>query len=178
MSLATAAHFETQEDDEQVVLLLRAHPITNIPWIASVVFLAVLGVVVFLLTVATVRNFSFSNLDWASLLIVWLLLLSGYALQRYLYWFFNVYIVTNKKLVDVDYFNLFYKRISETHLENIEDITHSVGGIVQNNFDFGNIHIQTAGTQGNFEFLEIPDPDGVQEKIMSLAGAAKKGTSG
>lgn len=174
MMSSAAPHFETQEDDEQVVLLLRAHEITNIPWISAVVLLALVGIVLFFLTVSFVRDLPLSNFDLALLLVVWLLMLSGFSLQRYLYWYFNVYIVSNKKIVDVDYFNLFYKQISETHLENIEDITHSVGGIVQSNFDFGNLHIQTAGTQGNFEFLEVPDPDGVQEKIMSLAAEAKR----
>ncbi|MDP2670945.1 MAG: PH domain-containing protein [bacterium] len=168
----SSCRFETQGPDEKIELLLRAHEITNLGWIVSVVVLAFFGLGFFLFSLTL--DSPFSTLQSALLLVVWLLLLIGFALQRYLYWFFNVYLVTNKKIVDVDFLNLFYKQISETPLENIQDSTYRAAGFFQNHFDYGDLMIQTAGETENFEFLNIPDPDGVQEKIMDLSAQAKK----
>jgi hypothetical protein len=165
-------HFETQEDDEKVILLLRAHRFTNLVWIATVIVLAVLGlfITIFSLFFPSIL----SPVDIILLLFVWWLLLGGFSLQRFLFWYFNVYIVTNKKIIDVDFLNLFYKQISETALENVQDSTHQANGFFQNHFDYGNLEVQTAGEKENFEFINIPDPDGVQEKIMEFSEAAKK----
>jgi hypothetical protein len=174
------AHFETQAPGEEVILLLRAHGITNVAWVVATVLLALLGFVAFLSSfwIPAELNLPFDSLDYALFLIIWWLLLSGFALQRYLAWYFNVNMVTNQKIVDVDFLHLFYKQISETSLENVQDITHRTVGFLQNHFDYGDVIIQTAGEMQNFEFHGIPDPDGVQKRILELSRAYKKAHGG
>jgi len=174
------AHFETQEADEEIILLLRAHGITNIAWIIAVIFLALFGFAGFVgsFFIPSELNLPFDSRDYAIFLIVWWLLLSGFALQRYLAWYFNVNIITNKKIVDVDFLHLFYKQISETSLENVQDITHRTVGFLQNHFDYGDVVIQTAGETQNFEFLSVPDPDGVQKKILELSASFRRSHGG
>jgi hypothetical protein len=58
-----------------------------------------------------------------------------------------------------------YKRVSSAQLENVEDITASMGGVSQALFHYGDVHIQTAGTNVNFEFLRVPNPGEVKRQI-------------
>ncbi|OGY28951.1 MAG: hypothetical protein A3F35_02420 [Candidatus Woykebacteria bacterium RIFCSPHIGHO2_12_FULL_45_10] len=172
-----SCHFENQEKDEQVVLILRSHPITNLGWIVVTIVLALVGLGTFLVLVMlpAITKF-FDSQDLVIFLLAWLTLLAGFAIQRYLSWYFNVNLVTNKKIVDVDFLHLFYKQISQTSLENVQDITTHTGGVFQNHFDYGDVVIQTAGEMANFEFLLVPDPEGVQKKIMELASLYRKET--
>jgi len=168
--------FETQGPDERILMVLRAHPFVNFGWIASSVFLILVplfSIIVFS-NLDLNLNLYISGKSIFNGILVWCLLVFGFSFQQFLLWFFNIYIITNKRVVDIDFYHLFYKQISETPLENVQDITHREVGIVQNWLDFGDIDIQTAGETANFEFTNITNPDSVQQKILDLVAEKKK----
>jgi hypothetical protein len=93
-------------------------------------------------------------------------------LAGFINWFFNVYIVTNERIVDVDFINILYKQVSSTRLNLIQDVTVKTGGVVRAFFDYGDVFVQTAGTEANFDFHAVPHPQQVAheiEKLMELA---------
>lgn len=149
--------FDTQLEGEKILLLLRRHPITQLGWIAIV--FVMLGLP-FLFYSVGVLSFLPIQFHWAALL-GWYLLVTGYALESFLTWFFNVYIVTDERIIDVDFYSLLYKNISSAKIDNIEDITATTGGALGSIFNFGTIKIQTAGAVGEFEFEDVPQPDKV-----------------
>src|SRR3989344_4281025 len=77
--------------------------------------------------------------------VVWYLVLAGYILQSFIGWFFNVFIVTDERIIDIDFYSLIYKEISDTKIERIQDVTVTQGGVVRALFNFGTVYIQTAG---------------------------------
>jgi membrane protein YdbS with pleckstrin-like domain len=77
-------------------------------------------------------------------------------------------IVTNKRIIDIDFYGLIYKEITSAKLEKIEDITVKSGGFFASIFNYGNIFIQTAGTEVNIEFFNVPSPNKVRDLINSL----------
>ncbi len=162
-------HFEGEQKDEKVLIVIRAHPIINIGWILTSVFLLLvsLGMFIYLIFSGPV-NLPFSLATAFIAILIWALIIVGIAFQQFLHWYFNLYILTNKRIVDIDFFGLFHRRVSQTHLFNIQDITYSKAGVLQNFLDFGDLRLQTAGTAPNFEFHNIPDPEGSQKHILSL----------
>lgn len=160
--------FEGEQEGEKVLILLRAHPITNLDWILTATFLLTLPFFITFVfsAAATVLPVSFltGQLFAAALYIATF----GFVFQNFLGWYFNIYILTNKRLVDIDFHNLFYRRISQTTLSNVQDVSFTKGGVFQNLFDYGDLFIQTAGEQSNFEFSHIPDPEGAQKQILKL----------
>ena len=48
-------------------------------------------------------------------------------------------------------------------------VTFRVGGVIRHIFDYGDVLIQTAGTAPNFDFLAVPKPAFVADKIGDLA---------
>ena len=83
-------------------------------------------------------------------------------------WYFNVGIITNKGIVDVDFNLVLYKETTYTLLNHVEDITAKIGRFFESVFDFGNLFVQTAGTERNTEFLNIPHPSAAAKIINSL----------
>lgn len=84
-------------------------------------------------------------------------------------------IITDQRIVDVDFSNVLFHRFSEAQLEQIEDVTHTVAGIWGSIFDYGTVYIQTAGSKPEFEFINIPRPRDVQDTLLDLLEMKQKG---
>lgn len=150
----TRIKFETQEKEEEVLLLLRRHLVTNVPWI----LLAILGSVVPILEGLLPGIRDLPEVWRQAGTVIWYLLVFGYILENFLTWYFNVFMVTDERIVDVDFYSLIYKRVSAAKIADIEDVTFSQNGVVRAIFDYGTVYMQTAGAQREFEFEDVPHP--------------------
>ena len=159
--------FETQEAEEQVILFLRQHLIVNVPWVILTILFLLAPSVLFPLVIGSLP----APLPFPYILVgtlSWYLVTAGFALVSFLHWFFNIYIVTNERVIDIDFQYLLFKRFSQAELERIQDISYTAGGIFATVFNYGHVYIQTAGEMPNLEFLAVPRPDKVVEKTRSL----------
>ena len=167
--------FETQQDDEVVLLFLRQHVIVNVPWIFLVLVLLVAPFIFFpMVTSGLAKIVSLPVGYYIVGTFAWYLVTLGFAIAGFLRWFFNIYIVTNERIVDIDFVHLLYKQFSEARLINIQDITYKTGGIVETMFNIGNVFIQTASETPNFEFELVPNPEQIVKIISEASEEAKK----
>lgn len=156
--------FEAQAKEEHVVLLLRKHPITQIPWV-----LIAIGLLFFPFLLASIGFFNFLPPTYnLAVVVFWYLLVTGFSLESFLSWFFNVYIITDERVIDVDFLSLIYKNISSAKIDNIEDVTAETGGAIRSIFDFGTVTIQTAGATAQFDFEDVPHPAKVTRLLNEL----------
>jgi len=153
-------YFASQSREEEVILLLRKHPITQLKWIFTAIFLAILPL---LLTRFALFSFFPDNYLFAAH-VGWYLLLLGFIVESFLSWFFNVYIVTDERIVDVDFLSLIYRNISSAKIDNIEDVTAETSGALRAIFNFGTVRVQTAAEKTEFEFEDVPQPN----KVIAL----------
>ncbi len=169
--------FESQEKDEQIIYLLRRHFVTNAKWIiASVIMFVGPLIVVSLLSSNNISTSSFVPLKYQLVgILIWYLITWMFILESFLDWYFNVYIVTDKRIVDIDFWGLLYKNISETPYFNVQDVTYRTGGIIQTLFNYGDVYIQTAAEKREFEFESVPNPAEVYDKITDLVAEAGGG---
>lgn len=162
--------FETRSKEEKVVLFLRQHIIVNFKW--------VLVTILMLLVPGTAQAFGvFQSLPPGFSLVIilsWYLITFAYALEGFLHWYFNVYIVTNKRVVDVDFHNLIYKEVSDANLDKIQDVTYNMGGVVRTIFNYGDVFVQTAAEVSEFEFIAVPKPDKVVKLMQDLITEEEK----
>lgn len=170
--------FSGENENEEILLLLRAHIITNVPWIVAVIILALVPPVIFplLLTLNALPNIG----PGVSLVttIFWYMGVFSYSLVKFLYWYFNVYIVTNQRAVDIDWYSIIYRKVSSTPISNIQDASAAQAGVIASLFDFGDVEIQTAGEEREFEFTSVPHPQLVAKKINELMQANQGGAGG
>lgn len=173
--LTTYAHrphgvrFETQTDREEVVLFLRQHIVVNVPWIVITAIMAIVPTLVFPFILGSVElPFLIPTGYIIIAALFWYLATLGFALASFLTWYFNIYIVTNQRVVDIDFQYLLYKHFSEAELMKIQDISYTSGGLPSIVFDYGNVFVQTAAEVPNLEFLYVPHPDRVVKTIREL----------
>lgn len=163
--------FLGKEDDESVVLILRKHWQFLLPTILECIFLLLLP---FILSVI-IPNLPNRGPFVFSLFLVSLLISSSLLIYRYVRWFYNVNIITDQRVIDMDFETLFSHKTTEARLEKIEDITFKQIGIFSNLFDIGSIYIQTAGAKSEIEFKGIHNPKQVQDILSDLLESKKKG---
>jgi len=163
--------FEAQGDNEEVILVVRAHPITQIPWL--------LNGLIFIVFFYYLNFFLPSFLNLGQIIFVNLFALAtifAYIWFNFLSWYFNVGIITNQRVVDVDLQAVVYREVTYTNINKIEDVTSKGGGFLASMFNFGNVFIQTAGTEVNVEFMNIPKPSEVSRIINNLIYVKKNGS--
>lgn len=170
--------FETQEEAETVELFLRQHPIVNAGWI-------ILSIILFMVPVAVFPLLGFwlplpFELPLGYVIIgtaFWYLASVGFVIVNFIHWFFNIYIVTNERIVDIDFIFLLYKHISVAELDKVQDLSYVTGGLMATIFDYGTVRIQTAGEVPNIEFAAVPHPQKVVERIRDLTEELQKGSN-
>ena len=86
----------------------------------------------------------------------------------------DVWILTDRKIIDIEQLSLFSREVSEFRLDRVQDITVEVRGIISTMLKFGTLHVQTAGATREFVIKNIPDPYKVRDIIMDWHGVAMK----
>ena len=167
--------FEGKDDDEQILFVFRRATITNAPWM----FISVLMLLAPILfdSFFLMLNNEYPNVLTPILIFIanafWYVFTFGYIFERFLNWFFNIHIITDKRVVDMDFNHLLHRNISEAPLRNIEDITYTISGAVETLFNFGNISIQTAAEKRELEFYKVANPSKIQDLLSDLVSAKR-----
>lgn len=162
--------FVDKDQDEETLVVLRRHPVTNMPWV-------VMTLVMFFIISPAIRfnwlAFFPSSLQ-AVVVYSWFVIALVVAWASFLSWYFNVSIISSKRVIDIDLHDLIYREVSDANLDKIEDVTHNMGGLLGIIFNFGDIYIQTAGAKPQIEFLKVPRPAEVATTLRKLREVAEK----
>lgn len=160
--------FGEQEENEKILLLLRRHFVTNVPWITLTTILIFLP----FLFPFLIHYFPFplpSQHTLALYLAFYYLIVFGFALINFTLWYFQAGLVTNMRVIDVDLSGILYRQVAEAKLEHIEDVSYQQAGFIRSLFNYGTVLVQTAGTQESIEYDRVPRPSRVAEIIGDLS---------
>lgn len=168
MFMPEGISFENQEPDETIILFLRKHFITNVPWLFTSLILLLIPVT--LIPFIFINNFIplLPSAFYHFTSPVWYLFTASYILANFLIWYFTISIVTTERILDIDFINILNKKVAETRLSKVEDVTQRTGGFFEAFFDYGNVYVQTAGKEPYFLFQEVPKPQQVVRIINQL----------
>jgi len=163
---------EAKKNKERVLLVLRAHPITYSHYL-------LFGLILFFIPLLFGNYLSvFINSFNQQLFIVMFYYAVVYSLflSWFYFWYFNIGVVTNRKIVDVDVNNLLNSITTATDILKVEEVEKRSLGIMGSLFDYGDIHVETAGETPSVEFLKTPKPAQVVKIInsnMRVHGSSK-----
>lgn len=170
MERFTKYHFDGQKPDEKILLVLHRHWFNILRQFAvifamlalffgsygfSFLFYQTPSEPVFDNLAAFLRNLFFIFI-WITFFIIWI------------DYYFDVWIVTDRRIINIEQKGFFSRIVSELELENIQDITTDVKGVIPTFLNYGNLYVQTAAEKERFVFRHIPDPYEVKDVIMSL----------
>ena len=161
-------HFENQEVQERIVLIVRRDFITNLPWILTAIFLAILPIVITPFLPVLIPFVSFSETTRILYTLFYYLVLTGFVIVKFSLWYFHIGIVTNIKVIDVDVHGILSRDVASTLIADIEDVGYTQIGVIPSIFNYGNVNIQTAAEKRNFEFDRVPEPSIIVQVVQEL----------
>jgi uncharacterized membrane protein YdbT with pleckstrin-like domain len=97
---------------------------------------------------------------------------AGYFLILWAYFFVtwtNIYldawIITDRRMIDVEQQRLFHRSVSDFRIEKIENVTVRELGVIANFFGYGSLQVETAGERIELTFDFLPNPYKVRDII-------------
>jgi len=97
------------------------------------------------------------------MLIVWM-----YGFLIWIDYYFDVWIITTERIVNVEQKGMFSRRVSEMEYSKMQDITAEVMGFFPTIFNYGDVRVQTAAEDKEFVFKTISDPYHVKSIIFNM----------
>ena len=165
-----------QEADEHIELFLRQHGITNLPWIITALLGIILPFALFLFDESFTKILPQIPGDIIiATIILWYMLVMAFILEKYLYWYFNIYIVTNIHITDITMSSILSKTSTEALLDDVQSVKTKVAGVFGSLFNFGDVVIETAAERQKIQFSLVPNPDFVADRIQDLQELTQSG---
>ncbi len=165
--------FPGQRQGEKVLMIIRKHPIVYIRIVMAFVITAFMPLVIFLLIWFNYNPISenprisaiigiFSS---AFVLIGLIITLIAWLNEE-----FDLFILTDERLIDITQVSFLKRTVASTPLKRIQDTTSNIEGVLPTLLNYGSIEVQTAsGDASKFEIDRIPDPAFVARKILNYA---------
>ncbi|HWQ99296.1 MAG TPA: PH domain-containing protein [Candidatus Methylomirabilis sp.] len=165
--------------DEENVFFLRPHWLVLLPIIAGFGVVLVLPFAVWF-GLQTMNPAFFETPGYETLYVLgasafflyaWLFLF-----QIFIDYFLDIWIVTTHRIIDIQQHGMFGRTTSELLLDRVQDVSSDVRGFIHTVFDYGNVHVQTAGERERFVFENVPHPVHVSKRILELAERRRTAT--
>jgi len=115
---------------------------------------------------ATVSIYVFFSSAW--MLLMWVVFYVAFT-----NYYLDVLIITNKRIVDIEQIGLFSRDVASIPPENIQDVKIETTGMLATFMDYGDIHIQTAGSNKELLVRGIAEPSKVKAQILAVHQDAK-----
>ncbi len=112
---------------------------------------------------------SFSaEVGWAAsaFYLVWLVLVLVFLFVQWTEYYLDVWLVTNRRLIDVNQHSVFNRSVKSLRFERVQDITVEVRGILATLLRFGDVHVQTAGATREIIIKQVREPYSLRKIIL------------
>ena len=162
---------------EKVILEVRRH--WFVLFLESLLLLVLFVAPILALGFFSLVGVSLSLKIWAVYLFVlaaWLLIIWILFFVVWTNYYLDVWLITDRRIIDVEQYRLFSREISEFRLDRIQDITIEIRGLIPTFLHFGDIHVQTAGQSRLFILKNVPHPDKVKDVIFKQCRLFLEGT--
>lgn len=163
----------TLEPGETVLMEVRRHMIVFYARILILVAFFFVPLFISPLIVLGVNKIAQSDIGaivFGFLFTLWLAVIWMTFFYQWTDYYLDVWVITNKRIFDIDQKGFFNREISACRIEQLQDVSITVDGIMATFFKYGTVHIHTAGESHDFVIRDAADPMGVKNIILQAHG--------
>lgn len=170
----------TLEEGEKIMGIVRKHWWILFTWGFGLFVMAVLPIIVGITMLVFAPDGAGEKYFYIGgfLYSIWLSALWVIFFIEWTDYYLDVWVITDKRVVDIEHMGLFNRETSTVRFEDIEDITIEVHGIIPTLLRYGTITIQTAGSQNEFYIRNATNPEKAKEEIYTLINASRASKGG
>ena len=166
-------HFHGQHHGEKIIKIIRRH------WfnIAQQYFIVVGMVLLILVSLEIIPIYLIDQENATVFFFVQSFLAVILWLYSFIIWidfYFDVWIITNQRIVNIEQKALFMRTVSELKFEKIQDVATDIKGLIPTVLNFGDVYAQTAANTERFLFHKVPDPQKIKGLIMNMQAMSAK----
>ena len=164
------------QDDEEILLVVRKHWFVHFVDSLGVI---IIGIIPFVAAALTSPFFTINSALSAFFTSMWLLIVWMMLFTVWTNYYLDIWIVTDKRIINIDQIHLFKRDVSTLRIERVQDIKVETYGFFATIFNFGNIQVQTAGPEASFYLIKgIPKPAIVRNTILKHVDFATEHKAG
>lgn len=156
----------TLRPQEETITVIRRHWINIVGPVLGCSLLALIPIVLPLTTYIP----KFIAVELALPLITFLticywMLILAFFLVVWVNYYFDTWIITTERVLDVNQVTLFRREIAEYSIGRIQNVIVRIPTIVATLLHYGNIEVETAGEK-SFDITAVPNPEQVKELLV------------
>ncbi len=156
--------FEEKANQEKVLLVARSHWFTNVGWILTAGLMLLAPSFLSLIPISSDVSTRYKILGS----FLWFLVTFAFIFEKFLSWYFDVIVITDKRIIDIDFDNLLSKKFAQADISMIQDLTSKVTGFAQTMFNYGDVFVQTAAEVPQLTLERIPQPQKIIKVLQML----------
>lgn len=163
----TQYSFEEKRPYENVSMVIRRHWFVIAARIAGFFFILFLF---FILATFAINYFNDPAITSVISFLFSLFLLYWWAQMFYAIamYMLDIWIITDHRVIDSEQHGFFNRSVAELNFSKVQDISVRIEGIIPTFLNYGDLEIQTAGTEQKFHFKQISDPEEVKNRLSHL----------
>lgn len=172
-------HFQGQRPTEEILEVIHRHWFNILMHFVGILTLGGAILVIFQAFPHFVPGFSGSILEIFAnffedtvILFLWI-----YGFMVWVDYYFDVWIITTERVINIEQKGLFIRSVSELAFPRIQDVECHVSGLIPTFLNFGDVEVQTAANDDKFIFRQVPDPYAIKDRIMMRSRDAHETTA-
>ncbi len=169
--ISSRYHFRGQHENEQVLRVIHRHWFNIfVHFLVILIFSFLLIASLLVLPVLFPEMFDAKNarfflfVENTFFILLWI-----FSFLLWIDYSFDVWIITNERIVNIEQKGLFVRHISELNFSRVQDVTATVEGLLPTVLNYGDVLVQTAGEEKRFTFRQVADPYQVKDIVMKLS---------
>src|ERR1700729_2174525 len=153
-------YFDDQFDDEEVLYVFHKHPIV----MRKGLVLCMLGPLSGIIPAAVKPELGFGVFfgGLAAGIVLGILVF----LPSWISWNFSVFIITDKRFIQITQKGLFHRAVADLGLQQIQSVNYEVSGLQETLLGFGTIKMQTY--VGDLVIHDVHHPAKIQKKLLGI----------
>jgi uncharacterized membrane protein YdbT with pleckstrin-like domain len=159
-------YFADQFEDEEVLFVFRKHPIVMRKGLVIAAVAMLVGPLGTLGLIYARPESPPSMLFFFMSFVLSLILAAIVFLPSWISWHFSVFIVTDKRLIQITQKGMFSRSVVDMGLNQIQMVNYQVAGLQETLLGFGTIMMQTF--VGDLVIHEIAHPAKIQKKLLEI----------
>lgn len=163
----------TLEPGEEILFSIRRHLFVFYARVTSLVVLFFIPLFIAVFGISYLEGI-FEDISgkmvFAFFFTLWLVVLWVLFFVRWTDYYLDVWIVTGKRVIDIEHKGIFNSQVSTFRLEEIRDVTVEMKGVIAAFLKFGTVYIHTAGEATDFVIRDAARPFELKEALLRAQG--------
>ena len=145
------------DNGERFITIIRKHLITlALPLSKTIISIAVIALIY-----GKLAEFELGS----KIALIWIITSILYGVYEIIVWYLDCYIITDKKIIDIDQKGMFKRIVAEVEIGNIQEVVYEVSGPLETLFSYGTVKVKMAGG-GMIGMEQISNPAGIKDLIV------------